>query len=165
LFGHPRDADIREAVIVIATADRGMCTGEPDLFEIRFVVVRGKGPKRGREWGPSFIEGQSKVSSEGETGGVRMTCEFDIGVELDTVKLKGLCPLDDGIPKPWFVTEDVYLWNAEGTDGVPYTDEFDGDMGDSFVLCRQFLDGLGVESVVDVPSIYLAESLETGFRH
>lgn len=94
-----------------------------------------------------------------------MPCKFDIGVKLDMVKLEGLCPLDDRIPEPRFVTEDVYLRYAEGTNRVPYADEFDGDVGDSLVFCRQVLDGFGIKSVVDVPSIHLAESLQTRFRH
>jgi hypothetical protein len=98
-------------------------------------------------------------------GSVRMPCKFDIGVKLHAVELEGLGALEDRIPKLWLVTEYIYLWNTEGTDSVPYADEFDRDIGDSLVFRRQPLDGFGIKSVVDVLSIHLAESLETGLCH
>jgi len=106
-----------------------------------------------------------KLGSKGVWEGVRMACEFDIWVKLHAVKLKSLCALDDGIPKRWSPTENVYLRNAKTPDGVPYADEFDGDIGDSLVFCRQLLDSCGIEGVVDVPAIDLAEPLETGLCH
>jgi len=90
-----------------------------------------------------------------------MASKLDIRIELDTVKLKRLHPFDDPVPKPWAITKQVNLGNAQATDCVPYSNEFNGDIGNPFVFFRQHFDGGGIQGVLYVSFVNLAETFET----
>lgn len=77
-FYHPVEADVGEPVIAVGTADIGVYTGEPDLFDVLmwpWRLVDRAFPQGRREGAALFVDGQ------GVQG------DFDIGAEVDVVKV------------------------------------------------------------------------------
>lgn len=118
LCDHPGKCDVADVGVWVAAADAGVDAWEPCLFESfedRLGVGSWGFPDGGFEWRADFVKGEGLI-------GV-----FDVGCYLgiDEAELLGRVFVDGDD------AEELDCGNTKGTDCVPDSDGFDGNVGTS----------------------------------
>lgn len=82
-----------------------------------------------------------------------MTSNFDVGIELDFMKLKCSGLSKHIVDENGFPSEDPEFGNAETSNSIPDSHKLDRDIWDPLIFCRQRFNSFSIESIGDVAFI------------